>query len=91
MKRCRGRNSFEDKWSAEWVNAYNSLLGEADLVKYICPGYSKAAYQKRNEWMVDRASRVIAVYNGEPGGTRNTVEYAKKTGVSVWIDNALMR
>ncbi len=27
--------------------------------------------------MVDRSSLVIAVYNGESGGTKNTIEYAK--------------
>lgn len=33
--------------------------------------------------MVDHAARVIAVYNGESGGTRNTVAYAKRNGVPV--------
>lgn len=33
--------------------------------------------------MVDRASKVIAVYNGEPGGTRNTIRYAEKKAVPV--------
>lgn len=47
----------------------------------ICDGYSKYAYQKRNEWMVDRSARVIAVYNGGPSGTGNTINYAKKVGV----------
>ena len=27
--------------------------------------------------MVDHSSRLIAIYNGSPGGTRNTIEYAK--------------
>lgn len=56
-------------------------MEQADLVRYICKGYSKAGFQIRNEWMVDRAARVIAVYNGEPGGTRNTIEYANKNKV----------
>lgn len=74
---------FESKWSPEWKREYAELLSQADLVKYICPGYSNAAYQKRNEWMVDRSARVIAVYNGEPGGTKNTIEYAKQSGVEI--------
>lgn len=49
----------------------------------ICDGYASFAYQRRNEWMVDRSSRVIAVYNGEPSGTRNTINYAKKVDVPV--------
>lgn len=33
--------------------------------------------------MVRHAARVIAVYNGAPGGTRNTIAYAKILNVPV--------
>ena len=74
---------FEDRWSADWKRAYQELLEQVDLVKYICPGYNAGAYQRRNEWMVDHASRVIAVFNGEPSGTKNTIDYAHKKEVFV--------
>ena len=45
---------------------------------YISEGYDRGSYQKRNEWMIDHASMVIAGYTGAAGGTRNTIEYAKK-------------
>ena len=59
------------------------MLKKADEVYYVCEGYVNFAYQRRNEWMVDHSSRVIAVHNGEPGGTRNTINYAKKVDVPV--------
>jgi translation elongation factor EF-Tu-like GTPase len=34
--------------------------------------------------MVTHAGLVIAAYNGEPGGTRNTVLFANKCGVPVY-------
>lgn len=68
---------FESRWSADWKGRYNVILQKADLVRFVCSGYSHNCFQRRNEWMVDRSARVIAVYNGEPGGTRNTIEYAK--------------
>ena len=68
---------FENRWSADWQSRYNAILQHADLVRFVCPSYSRDCFQRRNEWMVDRSSRVIAVYNGEPGSTRNTIEYAK--------------
>ena len=74
---------FEDRWSSDWKRAYQELLEQADLVKYICPGYNAGAYQRRNEWMVDHSSRVIAVFNGEPSGTKNTIDYAKAFGISI--------
>ena len=45
--------------------------------------YYKACYQKRNEWMVDRSSLVIAVWNGQPSGTKNTIDYANRKGTNV--------
>ena len=78
---------FEKKWSKEWQHRYNAILSQADLIITVCDSFSYSAYQKRNEWMVNHSARVIAVYNGETGGTRNTIEYAKKQGVSlVMID-----
>ena len=76
---------FEDRWSADWKRAYQELMEQADLVKYVSPGYNAGAYQRRNEWMVDRSARVIAVFSGEPGGTRNTIAYAEKYGICVEI------
>ncbi len=74
---------FERGWRSEWQKRYHDILQRADLVRFICPGYSRACFQIRNEWMVDHAARVIAVYNGEPGGTKNTIDYAAKGCVPV--------
>lgn len=77
---------FERSWSEDWKRRYNDILRRADLVKYVCKGYSRACFQIRNEWMVDRSARVIAVYNGEPGGTSNAIEYTKRHSANVVID-----
>lgn len=69
---------FEKNWSDEWQSKYHTVMQSADLVKFISPSYSYMCLQKRNQWMVDHSSLVIAVYNGGSGGTRNTIEYAKK-------------
>lgn len=72
---------FESRWSADWQRRYKDILNRADLVRFVCNGYSQSCFQIRNEWMVDRSARVIAVYNGEAGGTRNTIEYAERNKV----------
>lgn len=74
---------FEKRWSRAWQERYTTILQRADLVKIIWPEFSMASYQIRNEWMVDHSARVIAVYNDEPGGTRNTIQYAEIQGVNV--------
>ena len=77
---------FEKSWSDDWKQRYNEVMRQADIVKFVCKGYSRACFQIRNEWMVDRSARVIAVYNGLQGGTKNTIEYARKMMVEI-IDN----
>lgn len=38
-----------------------------------------------NEWMVDRAGRIAALWDGSWGGTFNCLNYARRRGVP--IDN----
>ncbi len=76
-------DGFEKSWAADWQKRYNHIMKKADLVRFICPNYSRACFQIRNEWMVNHSALVIAVFNGEKGGTRNTIEYAKKHSVEV--------
>jgi len=74
---------FERSWSAEWQKRYRRIWEAADYKEYICPEYSRDCFRRRNEWMVDRSARVIAVFNGERGGTKNTIDYAARHGVAV--------
>lgn len=68
-------------WSGGWTERFQKVLAAADLTKTICPTFSYASYQIRNEWMVDHSSLVIGVFNGKRGGTRNTIDYAERVGV----------
>lgn len=78
--------NFEKRWPAEWQARYRRIIETADLVKTVCPSFSMGSYQARNEWMVDHSSRLIAVYNGAAGGTRNTIEYAISHGIQLcWV------
>lgn len=74
---------FEKSWRAEWQCRYNAVRSAADLERTICPAYSKAAYQKRNIWMVDHSALLIAVFNGESGGTLNTIRYAQQNQIEI--------
>ena len=74
---------IENNWSRAWQSRYLAVIAEADLVRYICPQYSRGCFQIRNEWMVNHSARVIAVFNGRPSGTKNTIDYALRQGVPV--------
>lgn len=71
----------EVKWPELSRIKYNGIIKCANEVHYVCePGYAPWKMQKRNEWMVDRAKVVLAIWNGKPGGTTNCVNYAIKKG-----------
>lgn len=74
---------FERNWSNSWQRRYAAILNQADLVCFISPYYSSNCFQVRNEWMVNHSSKVIAVFNGQPSGTKNTIDYAQQQGISV--------
>lgn len=74
---------FDEAWDEDWRHRYRRLLSLAEYVKVLEPSFSREAYQKRNEWMVSHSAKVIAVYNGQPGGTRNTIQYARQCKVPI--------
>ena len=75
---------FENSWSLIEKQRYRSILKKADYIKYVCGHYSKQCFQIRNVWMADHSARVIAAYNGESGGTRNTIRYATSKNIEVY-------
>ena len=72
---------FGQHWGGGWTERFQRVLAEADLERTICPAFSYGSYQTRNEWMVRHSDMVIAVFNGELGGTKNTLDFAKRSGV----------
>ena len=74
---------FESRRSFVEKMRFSKIIKNADLVKEINDHYFTGCYQVRNEWMVDRSNLVIAVFNGQKSGTKNTVDYAKKKNVQV--------
>ena len=74
---------MENRFSPEWQERYRNVLDHASDIRYICPRHNSWCYKARNQWMVDYSTRVIAVYNGKSGGTKQTIEYAKDRGKEV--------
>lgn len=78
----------ESKWPEQSQAKYRELRGKSELTKVVMSGdYSADKMQIRNEWMVDHADMVIALWDGTSGGTANCVNYAKaqhKQIVNVW-------
>lgn len=67
----------ESRWPLSSQILYRERLARATWIQVVCPGtHSAAAFQQRNEWMVDNGSKLAALWDGSLGGTRNCVKYA---------------
>ena len=70
------RSQFS-KWPKTSQDKYQKLITLADRIEIISLGnYSLQAMQLRNQWIVDRCDRLIALWHQGKGGTKNCVDYA---------------
>ena len=75
-----------DKWSSSSRNLYRSILKRADSIVYVSREYHKDCMLERNRFLVEHASILLAVYNGElRGGTAATMRYAQKMGREIIV------
>lgn len=83
-------------WAAKPWTAHGPRITDSSLYSEVLEGASRViavvdavdypgpwVYQKRNEWMVDNAHRVMAYWDGSSGGTRNCIVYANRKGTPV--------
>lgn len=72
-------------WAASHRRRYEELVALCDFESVVQHQYTKGCMQRRNRYMVNRSTRLIAVYDGMPGGTRYTVQYAMEQGLDVCL------
>ena len=72
-----------EKWEAGQRARHDALLERCVFETMVSENYTPGCMQRRNRYMVDHASLLIAAHDGLPGGTRNTIEYALRRGVPV--------
>lgn len=80
-----------EAWTAELRQRYYSLLRQCDSAYVLKTGYSPDCFTKRNRYMVDKSSRLIAAFGGNGGGTAGTISYAKKRGLDVILLNIIQK
>ncbi len=76
-------SSFKPYWKLK----FDKVLKGADEQIVLSEKYFSGCYQKRNVFMVDNSDFVITWYDGQRGGTENTVRYALKKGRQVFNIN----
>lgn len=72
-----------DSWTAPQRERYYGLLSRCDLETMVSEKYTSSCMQRRDRYMVDHASLLIAVFDGTAGGTQYTMQYAMGRGVDI--------
>lgn len=76
------------KWLPNSIERYNNVISLADKITYVTKkNYFDGCMQLRNKYMIDNSDIVLAVYNGNKGGTKQTIDYAKLKNKKVIIIN----
>ena len=75
------------KFDIKQKTEYRKMLASADEKIYVSKEYTKTCMFKRNMFMVDNASVLIAYLKNDKGGTYNTVKYAERKGVNIIMIN----
>ena len=74
------------KWSVKDKERYRNLLSQLDDIRCIYDEYIGAECMlERNRFMVNNSSLMIALFNGLPGGTKSTIDYARKQGLDIVV------
>ena len=72
-----------DAWPETQRERYRALVEACDFETMVSARYTSSCMQRRDRYMVDHASLLIAAFDGSAGGTRYTMEYAMRRGVTV--------
>ena len=72
-----------DTWPAAQKERYDRLVSSCDFETMVSDHYTSSCMQRRDRYMVDHASLLIAAFDGTAGGTRYTVEYALNRGLTI--------
>lgn len=80
---CKTQDKF---WKEKDKQRYKNVLNKLDDIRCIYDNYNgKKCMIERNHYMVNNSSLVIALFNGTKGGTKTTINYAKKQGLKIVV------
>ena len=64
---------------------WRSALDACDLETMVQHNYDRFCMHRRDRYMVDRSSVILAAFDGTPGGTMYTLSYAMDQGLDILL------
>ena len=77
--------SQADRWPAAERARWRSALDACDLETMVQHNYDRFCMHRRDRYMVDRSSVILAAFDGTPGGTMYTLSYAMDQGLDILL------
>jgi uncharacterized phage-like protein YoqJ len=68
--------SQAERWTPEERRRWRACLDKCDLETVVQQNYDRWCMHRRDRYMVDRSAAILAVFDGTPGGTMYTLNYA---------------
>lgn len=72
-----------ERWESGQRERYERLLNECDVKTVVSQRYTPDCMDKRNRYMIDNSSVLVAVFGGGTGGTFNTIRHAIREGLRI--------
>lgn len=72
---------FDRGFAPDDGDRFRTLLAAADSVVYVADGYSPSVFHRRNDYLVDNCSLLVAWWDGRRSGTGYTVSRARRMGI----------
>ncbi len=77
---CR---SQADRWPEPQRRRWRSLLNRCHIETLVQECYDRQCMYRRDRYMVDRSSAILALFDGSQGGTQYTLNYAASRHLSI--------
>ena len=74
-----------DHWPEDQRLRWQDILERCDLETAVQQRYDRFCMFRRDRYMVDRSAAVLAVFDGTPGGTQYTLNYAMEKKLEILL------
>lgn len=74
-----------NKWSERDRMRWHRLVDQSDTVTLVQEHYDRFCMLRRDRYMVDGSSAILAVFNGTRGGTMYTLNYAMEHRLDIYL------
>ena len=73
------------RWPEHSRARWQAVLDACDRRTVVSGSYDRGCMLRRDRYMADRSSVILAVFDGTPGGTKYTLDYAAAKGLDILL------